>query len=180
VIVWDPISEEEPGAKYSTKSGWTSPVGSPWEENPLITAVSTPPRYSCWCSGQSAAGGSRRTRSPHCFPMLTGRWTGYARPYPTACSPQAWAATAPILLVTSLMRYDTHVSRGGFWLDPVLPESYGDVHITNAPLAGGRITIDIANSVPSVQGLPDGVAFRRGHRPWFAELVEGANWRRTT
>jgi glycogen debranching enzyme len=24
-------------------------------------------------------------------------------PYPTACSPQAWAATAPILLVTSLM-----------------------------------------------------------------------------
>ena len=27
-------------------------------------------------------------------------------PYPTACSPQAWAATTPILLVTSLMRYD--------------------------------------------------------------------------
>lgn len=101
-------------------------------------------------------------------------------PYPTACSPQAWAATAPILLVTSLMRYDTHVSRGGFWLDPVLPASYGDVHISNAPLAGGRITIDIANSVPSVQGLPEGVAFRKGHRPWFAELVDGANRRRKT
>jgi glycogen debranching enzyme len=99
-------------------------------------------------------------------------------PYPTACSPQAWAATTPILLVTSLMRYDTHVSRGGFWLDPVLPKSYGDVHITNAPLAGGRITIDITNSVPSVEGLPEGVVFHRGHRPWFAELVEQANWRR--
>ena len=95
-------------------------------------------------------------------------------PYPTACSPQAWAATTPIQLVTSLMRYDTHVSRGGFWLDPVLPESYGDLHITNAPMAGGRITIDITNSVPTVQGLPDGMVFHQGHRPWLAELVEQA------
>jgi glycogen debranching enzyme len=95
-------------------------------------------------------------------------------PYPTACSPQAWAATTPILLVTSLMRYDTHVSRGGLWMDPVLPESYGDLHITNAPLAGGRITIDIVNSVPTVQGLPEGMVFHRGHRPWITELVEQA------
>ncbi|GAP55182.1 amylo-Alpha-1,6-Glucosidase [Arthrobacter sp. Hiyo6] len=96
-------------------------------------------------------------------------------PYPTACSPQAWAATAPILLVTSLMRYDTHVSRGSLWMDPVLPESYGELHITNAPLAGGRITIDIANNVPAVQGLPKGMVFRRGHRPWMTELVEQAS-----
>lgn len=99
-------------------------------------------------------------------------------PYPTACSPQAWAATAPILLVTSLMRYDTHVSRGGFWLDPVLPKSYGDLHIANAPLADYRITIDITNSVPSVRGLPDGIVVHRGHRPWMTELVEQANLRR--
>jgi glycogen debranching enzyme len=95
-------------------------------------------------------------------------------PYPTACSPQAWAATTPLQLVTSLMRYDTHVSRGGFWMDPVLPESYGDLHITNAPMAGGRITIDIANSVPSVQGLPNGMVFHQGHRPYLAELIEQA------
>ncbi|MET3173784.1 UNVERIFIED_ORG: glycogen debranching enzyme [Arthrobacter sp. UYCu721] len=95
-------------------------------------------------------------------------------PYPTACSPQAWAATAPILLVTSLMRYDAHVSQGGLWLDPVLPESYGDLHITNAPMAGGRITIDISGSTTSVQGLPEGMALHRGHRPWMTELVEQA------
>ncbi|MCO4252153.1 amylo-alpha-1,6-glucosidase [Pseudarthrobacter raffinosi] len=93
-------------------------------------------------------------------------------PYPTACSPQAWAATTPIHLVTSLMQYDVHVSRGGLWMDPILPDSFGDVHITNAPLAGGRITIDVANSVPSVQGLPKGMAFHRGHRPLLAELVQ--------
>jgi glycogen debranching enzyme len=99
-------------------------------------------------------------------------------PYPTACSPQAWAATAPIQLVTSLMRYDTHVSRGGLWMDPVLPQSFGDLHITNAPLGGGRITIDIIDSVPSVQGLPDGITFYRGYRPWITELVQQADHRR--
>ncbi|MDP9999473.1 amylo-alpha-1,6-glucosidase [Pseudarthrobacter sulfonivorans] len=95
-------------------------------------------------------------------------------PYPTACSPQAWAATTPIMLVTSLMRYDAHISRGGFWMDPALPKSYGDLHITNAPLAGSRITIDITGSEPSVQGLPEGVAFHREHRPWLTELIEQA------
>jgi hypothetical protein len=59
-------------------------------------------------------------------------------------------------LVTSLMRYDAHVSRGSLWMDPVLPESYGDLHITNAPMAGGRITIDIAGSVPLSRDCPKG------------------------
>jgi glycogen debranching enzyme len=99
-------------------------------------------------------------------------------PYPTACSPQAWAATSPIQLVTSLMRYDAHVSRGGFWMDPQLPPSYGDLHITNAPMAGGRVTIDIANSVPTVQGLPEGMVFHQGHRPWLTELVAQAGLRK--
>ncbi|MDF2052282.1 glycogen debranching N-terminal domain-containing protein [Arthrobacter sp. Cr_A7] len=99
-------------------------------------------------------------------------------PYPTACSPQAWAATTPIQLITSLMRYDAHVSRGGFWMDPALPESFGDLHISNAPMAGSRITIDIAHSVPSVQGLPEGMVYHRGHRPWLTELVEQAGLNR--
>ena len=95
-------------------------------------------------------------------------------PYPTACSPQAWAATSPIMLVTSLMRYDAHVSQGGFWMDPALPESYGDLHITNAPMAGSRINITVRGSEPSVQGLPEGMVFHREHRPWLTELVEQA------
>lgn len=99
-------------------------------------------------------------------------------PYPTACSPQAWAATTPIQLITSMMRYDAHVSRGGFWMDPALPDSYGELHISNAPMAGGRITIDIADSVPSVHGLPEGMVFHQGHRPWLTELVEQAGLRR--
>lgn len=101
-------------------------------------------------------------------------------PYPTACSPQAWAATSPILLLTSLMRYDAHVSRGGVWLDPVLPKSYGDLQITNAPLGSNHVTINITNAVPSMEGLPEGITFHRGHRPWITELVEQASRDRRT
>jgi glycogen debranching enzyme len=93
-------------------------------------------------------------------------------PYPTACSPQAWAATAPIQLVKSLMGYYPDVALGGLWMDPVLPESYGDLHITNAPMAGGRITIDISGSDATIQGLPAGMLFHHGTRPWAADLVE--------
>jgi len=95
-------------------------------------------------------------------------------PYPTACSPQAWAATTPIYLVTNLMRYNPHVSEGGLWMDPVLPESYGDLHITNAPMAGGRITIDISGSEATIQGLPAGMVLHHGTRPWMADLVQKA------
>lgn len=98
-------------------------------------------------------------------------------PYPTACSPQAWAATTPIQLVKSLMGYYADVARGGLWMDPVLPESYGDLHITNAPMADSRITIDISGSKASIQGLPEGMQFHRGTRPWAADLVERAKMR---
>ena len=43
---------------------------------------------------------------------------------------------------------------------------------------GGRITIDIAKSVPAVQGLPEGMIFHQGHRPWLAELVKEAGLHR--
>ncbi|MFK0006456.1 glycogen debranching N-terminal domain-containing protein [Paenarthrobacter sp. NPDC090520] len=96
-------------------------------------------------------------------------------PYPTACSPQAWAATTPIHVVTSLMRYDTHISLGGIWLDPVLPREFGDLHISNAPMGDARITIDASGDQATVHGIPDGLTVHRGQRPWMSELVEWAH-----
>jgi glycogen debranching enzyme len=98
-------------------------------------------------------------------------------PYPTACSPQAWAATAPIMLVKSLMGYYADVALGGLWMNPMLPESYGDVHISNAPMAEGRITIDVSGSTATVQGMPEGMVLHHGYRPWAADLVVQARRR---
>lgn len=95
-------------------------------------------------------------------------------PYPTACSPQAWAATTPIMLIKTLMGYYADVARGGLWMDPAIPESYGDLHITNAPMADGRITIDISGSKVRVEGLPPGMRLHLGVRPRASELAERA------
>ncbi len=95
-------------------------------------------------------------------------------PYPTACSPQAWAATTPIMLIKNLMGYYADVARGGLWMDPAFPESYGDLHITNAPMANGRITIDISGSRATVTGLPQGMQLHHGIRPRATELAERA------
>ncbi|SEJ78320.1 Glycogen debranching enzyme (alpha-1,6-glucosidase) [Arthrobacter sp. yr096] len=114
-------------------------------------------------------------RLPELFCGFSRDEIGVPVPYPTACSPQAWAATTPILLITSLMGYDAHISHGGLWVDPVLPESYGDLHISNAPMGEGRITVDIVGSDPVVHGLPKSMSFHRGHRPWMTELVDNAN-----
>lgn len=95
-------------------------------------------------------------------------------PYPTACSPQAWAATTPIMLIKTLMGYYADVARGGLWMDPAFPESYGDLHITNAPMADGRITIDISGSNVHVTGMPPGMQLYQGIRPRATELAERA------
>jgi glycogen debranching enzyme len=67
-------------------------------------------------------------------------------PYPTACAPQAWAAATPIMLIRSLLRYDAHFSRGGLWIDPVLPAAWGGLSRRKrghgrSPLLAGRIRI---------------------------------------
>jgi glycogen debranching enzyme len=98
-------------------------------------------------------------------------------PYPTACSPQAWAATTPLVLIKSLMGYHADVANGNLWMDPAIPASYGDLHITNAPMAGGRITIDISGTAASVQGLPEGMVFHHGARPWLTDLAAQAKLR---
>jgi glycogen debranching enzyme len=98
-------------------------------------------------------------------------------PYPTACSPQAWAATTPIMLIKNLMGYYADVARGGLWMDPALPESYGGLHITNAPMANSRITIDISGTNTTVTGLPKGMQLHIGTRPRAADLVDRAKLR---
>ncbi|MDM4781408.1 MULTISPECIES: glycogen debranching N-terminal domain-containing protein [unclassified Micromonospora] len=56
--------------------------------------------------------------------------SGYARelmlfavPYPTACSPQAWASGAPLALLRAML--DLHPVDGRLTLDPDIPEEFG-------------------------------------------------------
>ncbi|MEF3405422.1 amylo-alpha-1,6-glucosidase [Agromyces sp. CCNWLW203] len=83
----------------------------------------------------------------------------YAEPvvYPASCSPQAWAAASPFLLLRSMLRMDPSVPTGELWLSPAIPHEFGEVHLMNVPFAGARVSLDVGDDGDgtSVTGLPD-------------------------
>ena len=78
--------------------------------------------------------------------------------YPTSCSPQAWAAGAPLLCLRTLLRLDPWVPHGKVWLAPALLEGMGSVQVRRIPLGGRRITVTVEpDGSCSVDGLPPGI-----------------------
>ncbi|MGH8885651.1 MAG: amylo-alpha-1,6-glucosidase [Egibacteraceae bacterium] len=77
--------------------------------------------------------------------------------YPTSCSPQAWAAAAPLLFLRTLLRLDPWVPGGKLSLAPALPKPIGSLQVGGIPLAGGRVTVRVDGDNVSVEGLPPGV-----------------------
>lgn len=78
-------------------------------------------------------------------------------PYPTSCSPQAWAAATPVQLIRTLLRFDPQIPRGRLWVSPVLPTGFGRLHVQNVAVAGARLGVQVAPDGVTVTGLPPGV-----------------------
>ena len=75
-----------------------------------------------------------RHRLPEAFsgyPRSVGR---FPVPYPTACSPQAWATGAPLLLVRAMLGLE--MRDGKLTVDPDLPDEIGSITITGVPAVG--------------------------------------------
>jgi glycogen debranching enzyme len=64
--------------------------------------------------------------------------------YPVACSPQAWAATAPLALLQACMglRFDPE-NRHVIFNRPVLPEFLGEVRLTGLAIADAKIDVEL-------------------------------------
>ena len=87
--------------------------------------------------------------------------------YPTSCSPQAWAAASPLLVLRTLLRLDPWVPYGKIWLSPTLPEGIGYLKVAGIPLAGSRVTVEVGSEVPggvAVTGLPKEIELIREPR----------------
>jgi glycogen debranching enzyme len=67
-------------------------------------------------------------------------------PYPSACSPQAWAAGAPLLMVTTLLGLD--LGDDGRRIDPHLPPTMSSLALRNVPTRFGRRDTEVARSDP--------------------------------
>ena len=74
-------------------------------------------------------------------------------PYPTSCSPQAWASAAPFHLLRTLLRFDPSVPTGMLWCDPAVPERFLPLHIESLHVAGARVSVDVDRENWSLDGL---------------------------
>nr|WP_068066650.1 glycogen debranching N-terminal domain-containing protein [Nocardia xishanensis] len=76
-------------------------------------------------------------------------------PYPTSCSPQAWASAAPLLLVRAFLGLNPDVPQRTLTVRPRLPHAWGKVTLTALRL--GHVSVDLeaeGNQVLSAR-LPD-------------------------
>ncbi|HET9732222.1 MAG TPA: hypothetical protein VFP54_06055 [Acidimicrobiales bacterium] len=103
-------------------------------------------------------------RLPELFSGLDRSQFAVPVPYPTACSPQAWAAGAAFTFVRTLLRLDPWIPRAKLWVDPVVPAELGMISVTNVPMAGSRLQIEAATGSARIEGLPGFVEVRQEAR----------------
>jgi glycogen debranching enzyme len=89
-------------------------------------------------------------------------------PYPTSCSPQAWAAASPVHLIRTLLRFDPQLPRNELWVDPVLPPAFTPLRVEGVALGDARIDLAVSSEGAVVDGAPDGVTV---HHRWFRDPV---------
>ncbi|WP_164984106.1 MGH1-like glycoside hydrolase domain-containing protein [Oerskovia turbata] len=83
-----------------------------------------------------------------------------ARPlaYPTACSPQAWAATTAVSLVTSALGLRVDVPAGVVELTPARPALLGALSVRGLRIGGGTLDVDVdASGDLTVVAAPPGI-----------------------
>lgn len=76
-------------------------------------------------------------------------------PYPTSCSPQAWASAAPLLLVRAFLGLDPHVPKRQIEVSPALPQDWGRLALTDLRLGNVVVNIDAYGHDVKVSGVPD-------------------------
>jgi glycogen debranching enzyme len=87
-------------------------------------------------------------------------------PYPTSCSPQAWAAAAPLQLLSTLLRVTPRPSARRLWCAPAVPGRYLPLQVTGLRLGGSRLTLDIQDQGWRVTGL-DGTGIGLVRQPRY-------------
>ena len=69
------------------------------------------------------------------------RWVGrFPVPYPTACSPQAWATGAPFVFLQSMLGLEAH--DGVLWLDPRVPKEIGRISVRGLHAFGAEWDVE--------------------------------------
>ena len=112
-------------------------------------------------------------RLPELFSGLARDVVPVPVPYPTSCSPQAWASSAPLMFLRSVLRFDPWVPRGQASLSPSLPAAVGSLVVDRVPLAGQRLRIAVTRGTVEVDPMPSGIELVRTPRHPLSEDLGG-------
>lgn len=74
-------------------------------------------------------------------------------PYPTSCSPQAWASASPLLLVRAFLGLEPHVPRRTLSTRPHLPARWGELTLSELRLGNETAQISASGDEAAVTGL---------------------------
>ncbi len=115
--------------------------------------------------GLADAAGLFNGRLPELFCGFDRADKPWPVPYPTSCSPQAWAAAAPYELVRAALSLDACLPHGTVHAGPALPV-LGPVRIEGLPLGEARVLVEADADGVRFEGLPSDVVARTdGSRP---------------
>jgi len=138
--------------------------GSVWPHDTTL-AVSGLARYGCTEQAERVleallrAARAFRGRLPELFCGFDAADKPVPVPYPTSCSPQAWAAAAPYELLRAALRLDACVPHGELHAAPV-PAALAPIRVDGLPLGTTRATLVADETTVAVTDLPEGVRLR--------------------
>ncbi|MFS8102207.1 amylo-alpha-1,6-glucosidase [Lentzea alba] len=88
-------------------------------------------------------------------------------PYPTSCSPQAWAAATPLHLLRTLLRFEPQLTAGALRFAPAVPDQYLPLRIRGLRLGDHRLTVDVSTGGAWITGLEKlGIQVHSGPITW--------------
>jgi glycogen debranching enzyme len=82
-------------------------------------------------------------RLPEVFAGYTKERTPFPVAYPTACSPQAWAAGAPILFITCMLGLQPDPATGRLTADAVLPDACDRLELHGVEALGRKFDVSV-------------------------------------
>lgn len=101
---------------------------------------------------QLAVAAHQRGRLPELFAGFDRDQLASPAAYPTSCSPQAWAAAAPLLWLRTLLRLDPLAPQGQVSIHPELPPWIRRLRVDGIAIADRRLTIDLEDGHVEVTG----------------------------
>jgi glycogen debranching enzyme len=89
---------------------------------------------------------------PELFAGFDREQLGVPAPYPSSCSPQAWAAASPSLWLRTLLRLDPWAPGGEVNLAPELPDPIHRLRVAGIRIGDNQLTVEVDRSGVEVSG----------------------------